>query len=65
MSRTLFYLPVSSRYEARRMGDVKVTDAFLRGSECSQPIELYPNQQHGNDGGECGRAVSFNERRTG
>lgn len=42
MSRAIFYMPPSSRYESFRMGNFQMTDSFTRGSECCQPIDLYP-----------------------
>jgi acetyl-CoA C-acetyltransferase len=47
MSRSIFYLPPSTRYEAHRMGDIKLIDSFIRGGECAQPPRLYPNNSMG------------------
>lgn len=47
MSRSIFYLPPSTRYEAHRMGDIKIIDSFVRGGICAQPPELYPDNGMG------------------
>ena len=47
MSRAIFYMPPTSRFESFRMGDFKITDSFNRGSECCQPTDLYPGTNMG------------------
>ena len=47
MSRALYFLPPSVRYEGFRMGNVKVFDAFSHAVEHTQPPELYPNLNMG------------------
>lgn len=47
MSRSIFYMPPTSRFESFRMGDFRMTDSFSRGSECCQPADLYPNTNMG------------------
>jgi acetyl-CoA C-acetyltransferase len=47
MSRALFYLPPSVRYEGFRMGNQTLTDAFMRAVSQVQPPELYPDLNMG------------------
>lgn len=47
MSRAIYYLQPSVRYEGFRMGPTTNYDAFARGVECCQPPELYPNVNMG------------------
>ena len=47
MSRALYYLPPSVRYEGLRMGHAKVHDAFSTQVENVQPPELYPGVNMG------------------
>lgn len=47
MSRSIFYLPPSTRYEPHRMGNIQIIDSFVRGGICAQPIEMYPDNSMG------------------
>jgi acetyl-CoA C-acetyltransferase len=47
MSRIPFYLPLSSRYEAYRMGDFQVLDGFMTKSANAQPPDQYPGLNMG------------------
>lgn len=47
MSRNLYYLPPSVRYEGFRAGTKSVYDSFARGAERVQPPALYPNLNMG------------------
>lgn len=47
MSRAVYYMPPSVRYEGFRMGHVTVYDAFGKGVENCQPPELYPGVNMG------------------
>ena len=47
MSRAVYYMQPSVRYEGFRMGHSKVFDAFARGVETCQPPELYPGVNMG------------------
>ena len=47
MSRAIYYLPPSARYENLRLGGVQLYDAFVRGAERVQPPDLYPNLNMG------------------
>lgn len=47
MSRGIFYLPPSVRYEGFRAGDVTLHDSFFRGAERVQPPALYPGLNMG------------------
>lgn len=47
MSRHLYYLPPSVRYEAFRMGNVQIYDAFSHGVTIAQPQALYPGLNMG------------------
>lgn len=47
MSRGIYYLPPSVRYEGFRLGDKTVYDSFSRGSERVQPPALYPGLNMG------------------
>lgn len=47
MSRGIYFLPPSVRYEGFRMGNVKVFDAFAHAVGHCQPPELYPNVNMG------------------
>lgn len=47
MSRGIYYLPPNFRYEGFKAGHFTVYDSFVRGSECSQPPDLYPNLNMG------------------
>lgn len=41
MSRLIYYLPPSARYEGFRLGDSKVYDAFVHGGTMVQPYSMY------------------------
>lgn len=41
MSRIIYYLPPTARFEPYRMGHVQVVDAFLQGGWSSAPAEIY------------------------
>lgn len=41
MSRIIYYLPPSARFEPFRMGHFQVVDAFLQGGHSSAPAEIY------------------------
>jgi len=43
MSRMLYYLPPSARYEALRLGDKQLYDTFSHGVTIVQPQSLYPD----------------------
>lgn len=43
MSRAIYYLPPSVRYEGFRMGNQTMHDAFMRAVTQVQPPSLYPN----------------------
>lgn len=47
MSRAVYYMQPSARYEGFRMGNTLVYDAFAKGVENCQPPELYPNVNMG------------------
>ena len=47
MSRGIYYLPPSVRYEGFRSGHKQVYDSFSRGSERVQPPALYPGLNMG------------------
>ncbi|MCL1809226.1 MAG: thiolase family protein [Clostridiales bacterium] len=47
MSRIPYYLPLSSRYDAYRMGDKAVLDGFNFKASNAQPQEQYPNLNMG------------------
>lgn len=47
MSRMLYYLPPSARYEALKLGDKPLYDAFSHGVTIVQPPSLYPNLNMG------------------
>lgn len=41
MSRAIYYLPPTARFESFRMGHIQVMDAFLQGGHSSAPAEIY------------------------
>jgi acetyl-CoA C-acetyltransferase len=47
MSRALYYLPPSVRYEGFRLGNQTINDAFMRAVAQVQPPSLYPNVNMG------------------
>lgn len=47
MSRMVYYLPPSSRYNGFRMGNVTLYDTFSRGVTIVQPAQLYPGLNMG------------------
>jgi len=47
MSRMLYYLPPSARYEPLRLGDKQLYDAFTHGVTIVQPPSLYPGVNMG------------------
>jgi acetyl-CoA C-acetyltransferase len=47
MSRMLYYLDPSTRYDAYRLGNKQVYDAFTRGTTIVQPEALYPGLNMG------------------
>ncbi len=47
MSRMLYYLPPSARYEGFRMGNANLYDAFSHGVTMVQPEALYPGLNMG------------------
>lgn len=47
MSRAVYYLQPSARYEGFRMGNALIYDAFAKGVENCQPPELYPGVNMG------------------
>ena len=47
MSRGIYYLPPSVRYEGFRLGEKTIYDSFSRGSERVQPPALYPGLNMG------------------
>jgi len=47
MSRYLYYLPPTARYEGFRLGNVQLYDTFNHGVTMVQPPQLYPNLNMG------------------
>lgn len=47
MSRMLYYLPPSTRYEPLKLGDKQLYDTFSHGVTIVQPPSLYPNLNMG------------------
>lgn len=47
MSRIVYYLPPSVRYEGLRLGNKEIYDGFMHASDCAAPPELYPNASMG------------------
>lgn len=47
MSRMIYYLPPSSRYEGFKMGNSNIYDSFSHGVTIVQPPKLYPNLNMG------------------
>ena len=47
MSRMLYYLPPTARYEPLRLGDKQLYDTFTHGVTMVQPPSLYPNLNMG------------------
>lgn len=47
MSRIVYYLPPSVRYEGLRLGNKSIYDGFMHASDCAQPAETYPDTNMG------------------